>query len=101
MKGDRVYEWDQEAGPREADMCRITATVSGRYTPERGPAYDHGGLPAESPDVNIEVWCYELESDITDYCSEMEIDRFIERALELDWEAMADGFDYDPREGDE
>lgn len=100
MKSERVYEWGAEVGGGDIPSC-IKATVSGRYIPERGPAYDHGGLPAEYPDVNIEAWSAEHNCDITDSLTDEDIDRFTERALELDWEAMADGFDYDPREGDE
>jgi hypothetical protein len=45
----------------EADFCELDATVSFAFTPGRDaapPAYDHGGLPADPPeidDIRVEV----------------------------------------------
>lgn len=43
----------------EADHCEIDVTVSFAFTPGRAaapPAYDHGGLPADPPEIgDIEV----------------------------------------------
>jgi len=43
----------------EADFCELDVTVSFGFTPGRDatpPAYDHGGLPADPPEIgDIEV----------------------------------------------
>jgi hypothetical protein len=39
----------------EADFCELDATVSFAFTPGRAaapPAYDHGGLPADPPEID-------------------------------------------------
>jgi hypothetical protein len=42
----------------EADFCELDATVSFAFTPGRAaapPAYDHGGLPADPPEID-DIW---------------------------------------------
>tara|TARA_R110000868_G_C10943148_1_gene767231 strand:- start:518 stop:814 length:297 start_codon:yes stop_codon:yes gene_type:complete len=39
----------------EADFCELDVTVSFAFTPGRAaapPAYDHGGLPADPPEID-------------------------------------------------
>ena len=54
MSKPREYQWTTEE-PLLETKVRVTAYVSGRDTPARGPTYSCGGSPPEYRDVEIVV----------------------------------------------
>ena len=92
MSDERIYLLSRVWGNRDVN---VQVLVQGDYIPEKGPAYDHGGLPAEYPiaevlsvTMNGEDWLPGVDAKTI---AEWEQD-----ALDLDYETEYDGGEGDP-----
>ena len=87
MSDERIYllsrVWDDR-------NVKVQVFVQGDYTPERGPAYAHGGLPAEYPIA--EVLSVTVDGvDCTPEVDAKTIAKWEGDALDLDYDMMYDG----------
>lgn len=93
MSDERIYLLSRTVGNYNV---KVQVLVQGDYIPAKGPAYDHGGLPAEYPIA--EVLSITLANDPDDILLGVDaktIAGWEQDALDLDYET-----EYDEGEGD-
>ena len=94
MSDERIYLLSRSVGDYDV---KVQVLVTGEYRPEQGPAYDHGGLPAEYPVA--EVISITLANDPDDILLGVDaktIAGWEQDALDLDYETEYDGGEGDP-----